>query len=158
MTKPLIDQLRTEHPHGHPDFLQLCLDEVALHSNKNHDYAHGGPPLGNFERVAAILALYPNLKMSDPVAVMLTYALKQMDAVLWGLSNAITPKVEGLLPRLGDISVYSKIAMCALRDRARQRAKDTLLNLTESVAGSHQIHVAAHKRWAGLSSRRRKVR
>ena len=119
----LIDQLRADHPHGHPDFLQISLDEVALHSNKNHDYALGGPPLGNFDRVAAILALYPDLKMSDPVAVMLVYALKQLDAVLWGLSNAITHKVEGLLPRLGDISVYAKIAMCALRDRAKPQGR-----------------------------------
>ena len=120
-TSKFVAHLRRAYPYGHPDFLPLSLGEVVLHSNKNHDYAKGGPPLGNFDRVAAVLALYPNLKLSDPVVVMLVYLLKQLDAVLWGLSQGIHHKVEGILPRLRDISIYSKIAMCAVGDRMRRR-------------------------------------
>ena len=102
--------------HGDPRFYALLQELARLHSDKNHDYAKGGKPTGNFDRVAAILALYPNLKLSDPRVVALVYALKQLDAVLWGLSENITHKVEGLNDRLQDISVYSKIVMCMNHD------------------------------------------
>jgi hypothetical protein len=92
------------------------LRELELHSEKNHDYAKGGSPLGNFERVSSILALYPKLSLSDQRVVALVYALKQLDAVLWGLSEDIEHKVEGLTERLQDISVYSKIVMCMCQD------------------------------------------
>lgn len=111
------ERLRQEFPHGHPQFLPITLKEMELHSAKNHDYAKGGSPLGNFERVAAILALYPNLKLSDQRVVALVYAMKQLDAVLWGLNSNIEHKVEGLASRLQDISVYAKIVMCMLEDK-----------------------------------------
>lgn len=108
----VVETLRAEYPHGHPAFVPLTVAEVELHSEKNHDYAKGGKPTGNFDRVAIILSLYPHLKLSDPRVVALVYALKQVDAVLWGLSENIQHKVEGLNDRLRDISVYSKIVMC----------------------------------------------
>lgn len=119
----LVDVLQAAFPHGHPHFLPLLVQKAKLHSDKNHDYAKGGTPLGNFERVSTILGLYPNLKLSDPVAVMLVYALKQVDAVLWGLNQGIEHKVEGPIERLGDVMVYAGIAICALMDRAQQEAK-----------------------------------
>ena len=111
--------LRELFPHGHPDFLPTTLAEMELHSVKNHDYASGGSALWNFERAAAILALYPGLKLSDKRVYALVLALKQIDAVLWGLSNSIEHKVEGLNSRLQDISVYAKIVMCMNIEAAR---------------------------------------
>lgn len=111
-------------PYGHKDFAEITLKELELHSNKNHDYAKGGPALGNFDRVSAILALYPNLKLSDNRVVALVYALKQLDAVLWGISEGIIHKVEGLNSRLQDISVYSKLVQCMNLDR--EEANDIL--------------------------------
>lgn len=108
--------MRQRYPHGHSAFLPITLKELELHSVKNHDYAKGGPALGNFDRVSAILALYPNLKLSDRRVVALVYALKQLDAVLWGLSENIEHKVEGLNARLQDISVYAKIIQCMLTE------------------------------------------
>lgn len=110
------DLLRQKHPYGHPRFLPITLREIALHSDKNHDYAKGGEPLGNFTRVATILALYPDLKLSDPRIVALTYAMKQLDAVLWGMNSGIKHKVEGANQRLQDISVYVKLVMCMNED------------------------------------------
>lgn len=118
----VVEQLREVFPHGHPEFLPITIAEAELHSAKNHDYASGGKPTGNFDRVAAILALYPKLRLSDPRVVALVYALKQVDAVLWGLNENIKHKVEGLNERLQDISVYSKIVMCMNRDIAREAA------------------------------------
>ncbi len=106
------DLLRGEFPHGHWQFLPTVLKQLELHSQKSHDYSKGGDPLGNFKRVAAILALYPKLNLADPRVVAMVYSLKQMDAVLWGLSEQIVQKVEGLNPRLDDVSNYATLVQC----------------------------------------------
>lgn len=100
----------TAKKYGHKMFFELTKEEDELHSRKNHDYAAGGRPLGNFERVAAICALYPNLNLGDKEVVALVYMLKQLDAVLWNLSNKHDLKVEGRPQRYMDISVYAKLA------------------------------------------------
>lgn len=102
--------LRTAYPHGHERFIPILVEHARLHSDKNHDYASGGDPLGNFKRVAAILALYPGLNLGNPVVVALTYALKQVDAVLWSLAKNIVAKVEGRGKRLDDVAVYADLA------------------------------------------------
>lgn len=119
-----IDALRTIFPHGHEDFLPTTVKELELHSLKNHDYAKGGSALGNFERVSAILALYPGLNLADKRVVALTYALKQLDAVLWGIAKGIAHKVEGLNERLQDIAVYAKIVMCMCTEEERNKEID----------------------------------
>lgn len=113
-----VETLRRDYPNGHPRFVSLTIKELVLHSDKSHDYASGGDPLGNFKRVAAILAQYPDLDMADPRVVALVYTMKQLDAVLWGLNSQITQKVEGLASRLQDISVYAKIVACLCEDMA----------------------------------------
>lgn len=106
----VVKQLGTIFPHGHKAFLPMCVAEAELHSNKNHDYAHGGDPLGNFVRVSKILELYPDFPSNTPSGVAIIYALKQLDAVMWGKARGIEHKVEGLTPRYQDISVYMKLA------------------------------------------------
>jgi len=117
MSEDLFESLKRRYPHGHPEFIPLLLHAAKLHSDKNHDYAKGGNPLGNFERVARILGLYPDLPLHEPVVVMLVYMLKQIDAVLWGFSSKIEQKVEGPIDRLNDVLVYAGIAICALKDK-----------------------------------------
>lgn len=104
--------LRVAFPYGHKQYLPIAIKQLMLHSEKNHDYASGGSALGNFERVSAILGQYPNLKLSDPRVIALVYALKQLDAVLWGINSNIQHKVEGLDSRLDDIAVYATIVQC----------------------------------------------
>jgi hypothetical protein len=116
-TRELAQTLRKRFPNGHQEFIPITLREIALHDAKNHDYAKGGNPLGNFDRVAAILALYPHLNPGDRRVVALTYMLKQLDAVLWGLSEGIEHRVEGLTERLQDISVYAKLVECMESER-----------------------------------------
>jgi hypothetical protein len=117
LKKPVADVLRGRFPHGHPSFIDITARELELHDRKNHDYAKGGDPLGNFKRVASILAMYPGLELSDPRVVALVYAMKQVDAVLWGISQKIEHQVEGLDSRLQDISIYARIVQCMNRDR-----------------------------------------
>lgn len=103
---------------GHPFFYAQTEAEEDLHSRKNYDYARGGNPLGNFNRVASILSLYPNLDHTDPVVVAIVYALKQWDAALWMLNSGHSSVTgEGLHERFGDVSIYAKLARCILKDR-----------------------------------------
>ena len=121
--KRIEDMMEQEAPkinkkNGHPRFYQLLDEFSKLHSEKNHDYATGGDPLGNFMRVSTILGLYPGLRLSEPLVVALTYAMKQMDATLWMLSNGHEAEVEGIPDRLQDVSVYSAIGIILAELRA----------------------------------------
>jgi len=97
--------------YGHPRFYEILNELAQLHSDKNHDYAVGGDPLGNFKRRAAIYAMYPGLDLSDPAVIPLVDMLKQLDALLWFYSNKHEAKVEGKVGRAKDVSVYSVINM-----------------------------------------------
>lgn len=94
---------------GHPGFYALTEEEVKLHAAKNRDYAQGGDPLGNFNRVAAILALYPGLELAKPETVAVVYMLKQLDAAMWMLAQGYEGRVEGVDSRLRDVHVYAKL-------------------------------------------------
>lgn len=103
--------------YGHPKFYDIVDELTTMYVKKNHDYACGGDPLGNFNRVAKILSLYPGLKLSDPSVVALVYSLKQLDAVMWMLSNGHAPTVEGIAERLQDIAVYAILEMILSKEK-----------------------------------------
>jgi len=103
--------------HGHPEYLKMTKEELALHSAKNKDYARCGDPLGNFKRVADILSNYPGLDLSSPTVVCIVYALKQLDAVLWMLAKGYEGEIEGVDGKLTDAHIYLKIARILQRRR-----------------------------------------
>jgi len=115
------EELKKEFPYGHPEFTNLTLDELDLHSRKNKDYAAGGNPLGNFVRVANILSNYPNLKLNDPTIVALVYMFKQLDATLWLLNGSREGTVEGIDDRLKDIHVYAKLARILYKESKERK-------------------------------------
>jgi len=96
--------------HGHPRFYELTRQEEELHSKKNKDYARGGDPLGNFNRVAEILKLYPGFPFDSPAGVALIYAFKQIDAAMWSMAKGYKPEVDPRGERFGDASIYFKLA------------------------------------------------
>lgn len=114
--------MEDQKQYGHPLFHQLTKAEVELHNAKNHDYAAGGHPLGNFFRVSSLLSMYPGLSLSDPAVVAAVYALKQVDAYLWIKSQKIQTKVEGINERCQDVSVYFKLIQCIEHDLAQMQA------------------------------------
>jgi len=105
----IIETLRKEFPFGHEDFIPMTVQEMKLHNEKNHDYAHGGKATGNFDRVANILAQYPGLDLSKPSVVATVYLLKQLDAALWLAAKGHIAKIQGQDERWEDVSVYAKI-------------------------------------------------
>jgi len=106
--------LRQNFPNGHKDFISLCLEEMALHSAKNADYARGGDPLGNFKRVSEMLSLWGI--SCPPYTVALIYLMKQMDAVGRMFGQDYEGDVEGVEDRLRDISIYSKLAQILYKE------------------------------------------
>lgn len=108
------EQLRAMFPHGHPSFIKEVLKDVELHSRKNRDYASGGDPLGNFDRVAGILSQYPNFPFATPAGVAAIYMLKQLDAVFWQLSQGHV-LAENEAERWRDITIYTVIIRCILQ-------------------------------------------
>ena len=105
----LLRELRARCPYGAPEFIELTLDELDLHSRKNHDYAAGGDPLGNFDRVGRFVEMYPGLDPSDPTVYCLLMLMKQLDAVFWAKCQGFDAEVEGIDQRLRDVHVYAKI-------------------------------------------------
>jgi len=99
------------------DYEQLTMEELTLYKQKNKDYTQGGSEYGNFERVSAIFSLYPNLKLSDPRVVCLTYMLKQLDATLWMLNQGYEGEVENIDTRLQDVTIYSKICRLLINSK-----------------------------------------
>ena len=103
---------------GDPMFYQLCEEEIALHDAKNKDYRSKSDPLANFNRVAAWMALYPDMNWATPEGVAIVYAMKQQDAALSLLERGYEGGVETVDTRAQDVSVYWKILRCLLRRRA----------------------------------------
>jgi len=119
----IIDSLKGMYPHGHGNFIPLMLELMELHSKKNYAYAHGGKPLGNFDRRSSIAARYNNidnggyLDLSDPVVVSVWDMFKQIDAAMWQLSQGYNDDIEGVRSRLRDVVVYGALAILMLDER-----------------------------------------
>jgi hypothetical protein len=109
-------QLKEMYPNGHPGFIKLAIDCMELHSQKNGDYAKGGDPLGNFDRVSRIMQIYPGIEWATKVGVALTYRLKQMDCYMNMLAQKYEGQVEGKGKRLEDQYVYAMIERLILDD------------------------------------------
>lgn len=94
----------------------LMAEQAELCAQKDGDYAGTSKSFGNFGRVASILALYPDLPMADPIAVLCVYALKHLDCVLHSLETGAN-LMEGIDSRLQDLSIYFAIARVLSRER-----------------------------------------
>lgn len=99
--------------HGHPQVYEILRRLAQLHSDKNTDYAAGGPPLGNFERVGQWITTYQLWKLAQTRPALFTsicYLLKQLDAVFDMLGKQREAVVESVPKKLDDVAVYSIIA------------------------------------------------
>ena len=103
---------------GHPRFYEILEELRDLHSRKNYDYANGGRPTGNFDRVSGILSRYPGFDVGTPCGVALVYMLKQLDAAMWLLSQGHESKNgEDVGTRLRDVACYAILAELMFEER-----------------------------------------
>lgn len=124
-----IQDLKDMFPHGHDGFIPLMVELMELHSKKNFAYAHGGKPLGNFDRRANIAQKYNNaeggyLNLSDPVVIAVWDMFKQIDAALWQLAQGYNDDIEGIRSRLRDVVVYGALAILMLDDKEKEAHGD----------------------------------
>jgi len=106
-----LEVIKNKLSGGHQDFIDMTLDELKLHNDKNADYAKGGKdPLGNFHRVSQMKQIWPNMDWSTPVGTALDYAFKQMDAGINMIAEGYEGEVENVDTRFRDVHVYFKLA------------------------------------------------
>ena len=104
----LMEFLDRSYPHGHEKFNDLMLQQIEMHSNKNAHYAGGGQALGNFDRMAYLMTLYPNFPVATSAGMAVMYMLKHFDAIMWAMCQGKTPPDDSL----GDLPVYATIMRC----------------------------------------------
>ncbi len=103
---------------GDPMFYELTQEEIKLHDEKNNDYRSKSNPLANFDRVAAWMALYPDMNWAQPEMVSVLFAQKQVDAFMSLMERGIEGGVENTDTRARDVHVYWKIVRIIRRRRA----------------------------------------
>lgn len=115
-------ELRALYPHGHPEFIRIALEKIKNYSSKNLMYAGGGSPLGNFQRVAWMMEMYPKIRMEmfGGMAVAFMFMAKHLDKVLWDLNNGVMPSEENF----NDLGVYIDIMRCMCRDQQPIKQKE----------------------------------
>ena len=105
-----LERDRQEDRKGHPLFYQFCQEMIDLHDKKNADYRSEDNPFANFDRVVAIMQLYPKIDWAKLELVATIYKLKQFDAYLGMMEKQQEGEVEECDARLMDDSNYSVIA------------------------------------------------
>ncbi len=117
-------RLSVEAQHsGDPMFYELTQEEIKLHDEKNNDYRSKSNPLANFERVAAWMALYPDMDWAQPELVAVLFAQKQIDSYMSLMERGMEGGVETTDSRAQDVHVYWKIARIIHRRKTCQSNK-----------------------------------
>ncbi|KKN16819.1 hypothetical protein LCGC14_0972040 [marine sediment metagenome] len=94
---------------GDPMFYELTDDEIRLHDEKNQDYRSTSNPVANFDRVAAWMALYPDMDWARPEMVAILYAQKQIDSAMSLMERGMEGGVETIDTRARDVHIYWKL-------------------------------------------------
>ncbi|KKM70214.1 hypothetical protein LCGC14_1442980 [marine sediment metagenome] len=94
---------------GDPMFYELTDDEIRLHDEKNQDYRSTSNPVANFDRVAAWMALYPDMDWARPEMVAVLYAQKQIDSAMSLMERGVEGGVETIDTRARDVHIYWKL-------------------------------------------------
>ena len=108
---------------GDPLFYALTEDEIQLHDEKNQDYRSTSNPIANFDRVAAWMALYPEMNWARPEMVAILYAQKQIDAAMSLMERGLEGSVETVDTRARDAHIYWKLFRVIRRKRVLVQSK-----------------------------------
>jgi len=107
--------------YGHPKVFEKFENAANLHEMKNKDYARGGRPFGNMERIAKTLALYPGFTVDNPANVGIVFMMKQLDAVLYMRSQKYEGEVENTSTRMDDITVYAPMISTMIEEENERK-------------------------------------
>jgi hypothetical protein len=101
---------------GHPRFYEIVDELKKLHSEKNHQYATEGNPLGNFERTGRMISKFLHEGVNPTLASCLSLMSKQVDGIYEIVGEAKENTCESLTDKLRDTAVYAIIAMIILEE------------------------------------------
>ena len=121
---------------GHPMFYELLKEEKDLYSRKNRDYANDGDYMRNFRSVAKMARglVTPG---NEDTKVALIYLLKQLDAAINLISENREGGVEGVIDRLRDMGVYSKLTMILYKEGVMKQKKGCLESKIKTLYLAH---------------------
>ncbi len=108
---------------GDPMFYELTDDEIKLHDEKNQDYRSTSNPVANFDRVAAWMALYPDMDWARPEMVAVLYAQKQIDSAMSLMERGVEGGVETIDTRARDVHIYWKLFRVIRRKHVEVQSK-----------------------------------
>lgn len=109
---------------GHPRFYELVNEISDLHDRKNRDYRGVSGPVSNFERLSAIMRLYPGMDWDSPYGTAVFQALKQIDAALaLRVSKKESAVGEPIPSRMRDVAVLSLLSIVLIEEE-KQRGKN----------------------------------
>ncbi len=131
---------------GDPMFYALTDDEIKLHDEKNQDYRSTSNPVANFDRVAAWMALYPDIDWARPEMVAILYAQKQIDSAMSLMERGVEGGVETIDTRARDVHIYWKLF------RVIRRKHKNVVEV-QSRAGPSQTRRCGVRRSGGTGSR-----
>lgn len=104
--------MKKEYHHAHPRVIEIFEELMELHNRKNHQYATGEDPLGNFNRRAEQTAgKFIKDGLNKPLCVVLGDMSKQVDAVFDMVGRQKKNTVEEVDDKLRDIAVQAVIAI-----------------------------------------------
>ncbi len=131
---------------GDPMFYELTDDEIKLHDEKNQDYRSTSNPVANFDRVAAWMALYPDMDWARPEMVAILYAQKQIDSAMSLMERGIEGGVETVDTRARDVHIYWKLFRVIRRKHVEVQSRAGPIRMeTEPDAALWSEEVRRHR-------------
>ncbi len=120
---------------GDPMFYELTDDEIRLHDEKNQDYRSTSNPVANFDRVAAWMALYPDIDWARPEMVAILYAQKQIDSAMSLMERGMEGGVETIDTRARDVHIYWKLFRVIRRKHVEAQSRAGPIRMAQDTLG-----------------------
>ncbi len=120
---------------GDPMFYELTDDEIKLHDEKNQDYRSTSNPVANFDRVAAWMALYPDMDWARPEMVAILYAQKQIDSAMSLMERGMEGGVETIDTRARDVHIYWKLFRVIRRKHVEVQSRAGPIRMAQDTPG-----------------------
>ncbi len=124
---------------GDPMFYELTDDEIRLHDEKNQDYRSTSNPVANFDRVAAWMALYPDMDWARPEMVAILYAQKQIDSAMSLMERGVEGGVETIDTRARDVHIYWKLFRVIRRKHVEVQSKAGPIRMVTNEMGAEEF-------------------
>lgn len=123
-----------------PAFNRLIEEVLALHNDKNHDYAEDADPMSNFRRAERF-----GVEAWRGILIRMSDKWSRIEQ----LTSGKTPKNESLRDSLIDNAVYSLLAVLLLDEQNKGANDAAYMRITDLGTGAARTHTDT---FAGVAS------